>query len=174
MNSVMSSLIIASSLPNMNSASARGQLRLADAGRAEEDERRRSGACGSFRPARARRTAFAIAHDRLVLADDAARAAPPPSGAAAADSSLGDARDRDAGPHRHDLGDVLLGDRRAARRTRACHLGAQLVDALLAAASPRGRELGGVLVLLGVDRRVLLLAQALEAASRLAAGARRR
>jgi hypothetical protein len=39
MNSLMSILMSVSSLPNMNSARAFAQLRLADAGRAEEDER---------------------------------------------------------------------------------------------------------------------------------------
>ena len=89
------------------------------------------------------------------------------------DSSCGDAGDRDAGPHRDDLGDLLLVDRRLRRRDlSACHSARSLSTRLA------GRGLGlaqvrGLLVLLGVDRRVLLLGDPVELLLRLAQRGRR-
>ena len=54
------------------------------------------------------------------------------------DSSCGDAGDRDAGPHRDDLGDLLLVDRRLVAATCACHSARSVVDRL-ARRSPRPR-----------------------------------
>ena len=72
------------------------------------------GRLGSFSPARARRTALASVRDRLFLADDALvqRVLHLQQ---ALDLLAGDAHQRDAGPHRDDLGDVLLGDVRSLR-----------------------------------------------------------
>ena len=74
----------------------------------------------------------------------------------------GDARDRDAGPHRDDFGDVLFGDVRldalpVRPSTSPLHAFELVLQLDLAVA-----ELGGALVLLGGDGLVLLLAQALE------------
>ena len=85
-----------------------GQLGLADAGGPQEDE-------GADRPLGILQAGARAADglgdrvDRLVLADDALvqRLLHLQQ---ALGFLLGDARDRDAGPHRHDLGDVLVGD----------------------------------------------------------------
>ena len=85
---------------------------------------------------------------------------------------LGDARDRDAGPHRDDLGDLLLVDRRRVAGDRGLPLAAEGVD-LLAQRGLVLAELGRGLVVLGVDRAVLLLGHPVELALRLAQRRRR-
>ena len=84
---------------------------------------------------------------------------------------LGDARDRDARPHRDDLGDLLLADGRLVAGDRGLPLGAQRVDLLLDGRL-RLAQRRGFLVLLVVDRRVLLLGDALQLLLRLAQGGR--
>ncbi len=98
----------ASSVPNRNSASASRQLGLTDAGRAGEDERAgrplRVLEAGPGPPDRLRHGL-----DRVVLADDAlvqlVLHAEQSSGLL-----LGQLVDRDAGPVRQDLGDLLVVD----------------------------------------------------------------
>ena len=86
-----------------------GEQRLADAGRAGEDE-------AADRPLRVLQAGPALADrlgdglDRLVLADDRACAARPPSSAAARVSSVAEPRQRHAGHLADDLGDHLLVD----------------------------------------------------------------
>ena len=144
-----------------------GELRLPDAGRAEEDERAdgplrvlQAGTCAADR--------LRDDADRLFLADD-----PGVERLLHLEQPLrlllGDAGDRDAGPHRHDLRDLFLVDRRLVARHLRLPLGALGVDALA------GGRLGfaerrGFLVLLVVDRRVLLLGDAVEILLRLAQG----
>src|SRR5687767_12934152 len=129
MNSLMSILMSASSLPNMNSASAREQ-RLAGAGGAHEDER-------ADRPLRILQARAGSTHgladrlDRLLLADNAA-----------VERVLhlqqplrllgADADDRDAGPHADDLGDVLVGDDRRFLGLLLVPCGLELLDPFLA------------------------------------------
>ena len=110
MNSLMSTLMSASSLPNMNSASAlASSVFPTPVGPRKMNEP--IGRLGSFRPARARRTALEtipIASswpmtrlvERLLHLEQALGLL------------LRDAGDRDAGPHRDDLGDLLLVDLR--------------------------------------------------------------
>ena len=126
MNSLMSILISASSLPNMNSASALASSVLpTPVGPRKMNEP--IGRFGSLSPARARRTAFETIADRLLLADD-----PAVEGLLHVEQALrlflGDAGDRDAGPHRDDLGDLLLVDRRLVARDLRLPLGALGVD----------------------------------------------
>ena len=85
---------------------------------------------------------------------------------------LGDPGDRDAGPHRDDLGDLLLVDRRLVARDLGLPLGPLGVDGLARGRLrlAQGRRL---LVLLVVDRRVLLLGDAVEVLLRLAERGRR-
>ena len=110
MNSLMSILMSASSLPNMNSASALASSVLPDAGRAEEDERA-DGSLGILEPGPGAADGLGDDPDRLLLADDPGVErllhVQQPLGLL-----LGDAGDRDAGPHRHDLGDLLFVDHR--------------------------------------------------------------
>ena len=110
MNSLMSILMSASSLPNMNSASAfASSVFPTPVGPRKMNEP--IGRFGSLRPARARRTAFEMISiascwpmTRLV---ERVLHVEQPLGLL-----RGDARDRDAGPHRDDLGDLLLVDGR--------------------------------------------------------------
>ena len=130
------------------------------------------GRLGSLSPARARRTALEIDVDRLLLADH-----PVVERVLHVQQALGlllgDPRDRDAGPHRDDLGDLLLTDRRLLAGHGGLPLGAERIDLLL------GGRLGlaqrrGFLVLLVVDRRVLLLGDPVELLLGLAQDGRRR
>ncbi len=147
-----------------------GELRLPDAGRAEEDER-------ADRALRVLQAGTGAADglrddlDGLLLADDPVVErvlhVEQPLGLL-----LGDARDRDAGPHRDDLGDLLLADGRLVAGHLGLPLGAQLVDLLL------GGGLGlaqrrRLFVFLVVDRRVLLLGDPVEVLLGLAQGGRR-
>ena len=159
MNSDMSILIRVSSLPNMNSASGLRQLGLTHAGRAEEDEAA-DGALGILqaraRPAdRAgdRRNGFVLADDALVEADFHFKQS--------RRLLLGDSHNRNAGPHRHDLGDILFANLQV--------LGVLLaVPALLAARRSIAQlpllvaQLGGPFVLLRLDCLVLVGLDALE------------
>ena len=92
------------------------QLGLADARRAEEDER-------AGRPLRVLQARARAADrlrddlDRLVLADDALVELVLHAHQLLR-LGLGELEDRDAGPHRDDVGDLLLADRRDARRPR--------------------------------------------------------
>ena len=104
----MSSRTIACSSSNMNSASARASSVLpTPVGPRKTNEP--IGRFGSCRPVRARRSAFATADDRLVLADDALV-----QPLLHVDQLLGlaleQAVDRDAGPARDDRCDVVLVD----------------------------------------------------------------
>ena len=126
------------------------------------------GRLGSFSPARARRTALRHDVDRLLLADDAL-VQPLFHVQQALGFLLRDARDGDARPHRHDLGDVLFGDGRRVGRLVCLPVRPQLVER-----GPRGGlripQLLGALVLLVVDRGFLLLADALQLLLRLLDG----
>ena len=157
MNSDMSILIIASSLPNMNSASACGQLGLADAGGAEEDER----------ADRARRVLEAGARaadrlrdrrDRLVLADDALvqrllhleqPLATPRSAMRMTGMPVHIATTSAMSSSVDDVGLV-------ARSAASASPARMLLELLLQLCSFLVAELSGQLVLLGGDRRVLL------------------
>ena len=108
MYSDMSSWMSAVSSPNRNSASVFGQLGLAHAGRAQEDER----PAGPLRVLQAGPGApdgLADAPDGVLLADD-----PLVQLVLHAEELLalflGELVDRDAGPHREDLGDGLFVD----------------------------------------------------------------
>ena len=158
MNSDMSILIRASSLPNMNSASALRQLGLADAGRAEEDERAdrplRVLEAGARAPDGLRDDA-----DRLVLADDRACGAPPPSAAAARTppgrSASPGCRSTSRRPGRCPPRRPSAGRRSSAGLP--LRLGGRRLT--LRAVASASRSVGRLLVLLGVDRGVLLLAR---------------
>ena len=108
MYSDMSTWIIASSSLNRNSASVRASsvFPTPDGPRKMNDA---VGRFGSLMPARARRIAFETASDRLLLADVAlvqlVLHAHEPLGLL-----LGELEDRDARPHRDDVGDLLLAD----------------------------------------------------------------
>ncbi len=108
MNSDMSILIRWSSEPNMNSASALASEGLADAGRAEEDEDA-DRALRILEPGARPADGLGERRDRLFLADD-----PLVQRGFHLEQPLGffagNPIDRDAGPHRDDLRDVLLGD----------------------------------------------------------------
>ena len=170
MNSLMSILISASSLPNMNSASALASSVLpTPVGPRKMNEP--IGRFGSLSPARARRTAF----ETMPIASSW------PMTRACSDLFhveqplgllLGDPRDRDAGPHRDDLGDVLLVDLRLVGRTWRLPLVARSCRRVSRAVAS-GRAARRLLVLLVVDRRFLLLGDALELLLRLAQGGRR-
>ena len=129
------------------------ELGLADARGAEEDERA-GGRLGSLMPARARRIALRDGLDRRVLADDAlvqlVLHAQELLGL-----GLGELEDRDAGPHRDDVGDLLLADRGALAGLAGLPLLLELALlvrqlALLVA------EVRGLLELLRLDRGLLL------------------
>ena len=85
---------------------------------------------------------------------------------------LRDARHRDPGPHRDDLGDLLLVDDRLLPGQGRLPLGAERVDGLAGGrlGLAQGRRF---LVFLIVDRRVLLLGDAVELLLGLAQGGRR-
>ena len=87
-----------------------GQLGLADAGRAQEDERA-DRALGILQAGPGAADGLGDDVDRLLLADHALveRLLHVEQ---ALGLLLGDAGDRDAGPHRHDLGDLLFADGR--------------------------------------------------------------
>ncbi len=112
-----------------------GQLRLAHAGGAEEDERA-DGALGVLEAGAGAANGLGDGVDGLVLADDTlvqrVLHLQQPLGLL-----LGDARDRDAGPQRHDLGDVLVGHLWRLGGQRGLPVAAQLVGAGLGARTPR-------------------------------------
>ena len=147
-----------------------GELRLADAGRAQEDERA-DRALRILEPGAGAADGLGDDLDRLLLADDAAV-----EGLLHLEQALGflggDPGDRDAGPHRDDLGDLLLVDRRLVAADLRLPLAAQPLDGLagggLCLAQARG-----LLVLLVVDRRVLLLRDPVEVLLGLAERGRR-
>ena len=70
---------------------------------------------------------------------------------------LRDARDRDAGPHRHDLGDVLLGHLGLSSAPAAACQSLRSWSTAALAADSASRSAGRALVVLVVDRRFLLL-----------------
>ena len=137
MNSLMSILMSASSLPNMNSASALASSVLpTPVGPRKMNEP--IGRFGSLSPARARRTALetiSIAScwpmtrlvERVLHLEQALRLL------------LGDAGDRDARPHRDDLGDLLLADRRLVGRDLGLPLGPEPSTVSFAVASASRR-----------------------------------
>ena len=146
------------------------ELGLAHAGRPEEDERT-DRTLRILEPGPRPADGLRDDPDRLLLADD-----PAVERLLHVEQALrfllGDARHRDARPHRDDLGDLLLVDLRLVARDLRLPVGAQRIDHLA-----RGR-LGlaqgrGLLVFLVVDRRVLLLGDPLEVLLRLAQGGRR-
>ena len=109
MNSLMSILMSASSLPNMNSASAFASSVLpTPVGPRKMNEP--IGPLGILEPGPSAADGLRDDLDRLLLADD-----PAVEGVLHVEQPLrllgGDPGDRDAGPHRHDLGDLLLVDR---------------------------------------------------------------
>ena len=171
MNSDMSILTMASSVPNMNSASARTSSVLPTPVGPEEDER-------AIRAARITQ-ASTRASDRLgdrdnrfVLTLDAF-AQRFFHLEQAGGFLFGDLHDRDARPHRHHLGDVLGGDDRLVLALlglpallEVLELGAQLRFAVAI--------LGRQLVLLGGDGRLFLVLNALERAHHFLERRRRR
>ena len=104
-----------------------GELRLPDAGRPEEDERA-DRALGILEPGAGPANGLGDDPDRLLLADD-----PVVERVLHVEQPLrlllGDAGDRDAGPHRDDLGDLLLVDRRLVAGDLRLPLGTERVDA---------------------------------------------
>jgi hypothetical protein len=132
------------------------KLRLADAGRAEEDER--TGRALGVLQARAR--AADCLRDGLdggVLADDAlVQLVLHPHQLLGL--GLGQLEHRDAGPHRHDVGDLLLADRRPlaglTRLPLLLELALLVRELALLVAQVRG-----LLELLGLDRGLLLAAR---------------
>ena len=171
MNSLMSILMSASSLPNMNSASAlASSVFPTPVGPRKMNEP--IGRFGILETGAGAADGLRDDPDRLFLADD-----PAVEGLLHVEQALGlllgDAGDRDAGPHRDDLGDLLLVDRRLVADDLGLPLGAERIDRLA------GGRLGlaqrrGLLVFLVVDRRVLLLGDPLEVLLGLAQGGRRR
>ena len=163
MNSLMSILMSASSLPNMNSARAlASSVFPTPVGPRKMNEP--IGRFGSLRPARARRTALAMIS--IASCWPMTRSCSASSMCSSrSDSSLGDARDRDAGPHRDDLGDLLLADRRAGRRRSSPATRRAALSTFSLTVASASRSVGGLLVLLVVDRRVLLLGHAAPAPS---------
>ena len=118
MNSLMSILMSASSLPNMNSARALASSVLpTPVGPRKMNEP--MGRLGSFEPGAGAAHGLGDGVDGLVLADDALvqRVLHLQQ---ALRLLLRDARDRDAGPHGHDLGDVLVGHDGASAACAAC------------------------------------------------------
>ena len=79
---------------------------------------------------------------------------------------LGDAHDRDAGPHTHDLGDVLVGDDWRLLGDLLVPGVAKLIDVLLGLALLVPESRGGLVVLAG-DRLVLLTGDLLQLVLRL-------
>ena len=170
MNSLMSILMSASSLPNMNSASAlASSVFPTPVGPRKMNEP--IGRFGILEAGTGAADGLRDDADRLFLADD-----PAVEGLLHLEQALrlflGDAGDRDAGPHRDDLGDLFLVDRRLVARDLRLPLGALGVDRL--AGGRLGLAQGrGLLVFLVVDRRVLLLGDPLEVLLGLAQGRRR-
>ena len=148
-----------------------GELRLPDAGGAEEDERA-DRPLGILEAGAGATDGLRDDADRLFLADD-----PTVEGLLHVEQALrlllGDAGDRDAGPHRDDLGDLLFVDRRLVAGDLGLPLGAQRIDRLAGGRLGLAQR-GGLLVFLVVDRRVLLLGDPLEVLLGLAEGGRRR
>ncbi len=144
----------------MNSASCAGEVGLAGAGGADEEE----DADWAARVLEAGAGAANGAGDGLhgfVLADDAAAEVLfhlEQAGALFA----GDAGDGNAGPHGDDFGDVFLGDDGRSDAVLAVTPFAHLVDLLLEF-DLAVAQLGSVFVLLRIDGLVLFLAKALEA-----------
>ena len=159
MYSDMSMRTIASSSPNRNSASVRRQLGLPDARGAEEDERAgralgvleagaraadglRDGLDGGVLPDDALVELLLHAHQLLRL-------------------GLGELEDRDAGPHRDDVGDLLLADLRAlaglARAPLLLELALLVGELALLVAQVRG-----LLELLRLDRGLLVAPRGLD------------
>ena len=134
-----------------------GQLGLADAGRAEEDERA-DGPLGVLEAGARPPHGAGDGVDGLVLADDALVQRVLHLQQALRSPPAAMLRHRDAGPDGDDLGDVLLGDRRgvSARRCRL-PVAAQLRRARPRAADSASRSSCGALVVLVVDGRLLLL-----------------
>ena len=162
--------IIVSSSPNRNSASVRASSVLPTPDRAQEDE-------GAGRPLRILE-AGAAAADRLgddldggVLADDAlvelllhahqlGRL------------GLGQLEDWDAGPHRDDVGDLLLADRGTLGRLAGLPLLGQLA-LLLRQTALLVAQVRGLLELLRLDRSLLRAARLLDLVLELAVNGRR-
>src|SRR5262249_9681986 len=136
-----------------------GELRLADARRAQEDER--AGRPLRILQPRARATdRLRDDLDRRVLADDAlVELLLHPHQLRGL--GLGQLEDRDAGPHRDDVGDLLFADRRALGRLTGLPLVGQLALALRQAAL-LVPEVRGLLELLGLDRGLLRAARLLD------------
>ena len=131
------------------------ELRLADAGGAQEDERA-DRSLGILQAGARAADGPRDGVDRLLLPDDTLV-----ERVLHLEQALGlllrDARHGDAGPERDDLGDVLLGDVRRHRGHLGLPVAAQLVD--LGARRGLGvAQLLRALVVLVVDRRLLLLA----------------
>ena len=119
MNSLMSILMSASSLPNMNSASAlASSVFPTPVGPRKMNEP--IGRFGILEPGAGPADGLRDDLDRLLLADD-----PAVEGVLHVEQPLGlllgDPGDRDAGPHRDDLGDLLLVDGRLVAETWRCH-----------------------------------------------------
>src|SRR3954471_13523806 len=186
MYSDMSMRTIASSSPNRNSASVRASsvLPTPDGPRKMNEP---VGRFGSLRPARERRIAFETAsiagwHPLARLWRSAAR-----RGLLADDApvhpvlhphqllglGLGELEDGDAGPHRDDVGDLLLGDGGALALALAGFPGL-LERALLVRQAPlRVAEVGGLLELLRLDGSFLGAAGLLDLVLELAVDGRR-
>ncbi len=145
------------------------QLGLADAGGAEEDER--AGRALRVLDARAR-AADRLRHgdDRLVLADHALVEL-----VLHADEllrlRLGELEDRDARPHGDDVGDLLLADLGLLVLLRGAPLVLELA-LLLRELALLVAQVRGLLELLGLDRRLLLLAHLLDLVLELAVARR--
>src|SRR3954462_10959822 len=160
MYSDMSMRIIASSSPNRNSASVRASSVLPT----PEGPRKMNepaGRFGSLIPARERRVGLGEAGSGvgggavgLLLADDALEQL-----VLHADEllglGLGELENGDAGPHRDDVGDLLLADLGALATLTGSPLVLELL-LLVGEAALLVAQVGGLLELLGVDRGLLL------------------
>src|SRR4051794_14694061 len=135
------------------------ELGLPDAGWAEEDERA-DRSLGVLEPGARATDGLRDRRDRLFLTDDP-RVERVLHLQKALRLLLGDPGDRDTGPHRHDLGDLLLVDLGRLGGDLRLPVAAQLLDGLARSRLLLAKR-RGLLVLLRVDRGVLLLRDPLE------------
>ena len=135
-----------SSLPNMNSARTPCEVRSYRYRSGPTKKKTPIGRRGSFRPARARRTARAMRRDRIVLADDAAV-----EGLLHLEELLRSpprrVPHRDARPHGDDFGDVLVGDLGALLRLREQPVRLRLLQLVLLRALLLAKRRGKLVLL---------------------------
>ena len=153
MYSDMSMRTIASSSPNRNSASVRASSVLPTPGRAEEDERA-GRALGVLQAGARAADGLRDDLDRLRLADDALVQLVLHAHELLR-LGLGELEHRDAGPHRDDVGDLLLADRRALVLALAALPLLLELALLVGELALLVAQVGGLLELLRLDRGLL-------------------